>query len=295
MPCRARAWCFTAFNEEDPLYDESQGCTYLTWQRETCPETGRIHIQGYVEFRDAVTIRSAQRKLHLPGAHFAKRQGTPTQAAEYCQKEDTRLPGTDYKEEGERKADPRPGQRVDIMGLRDAVLNGKRGFDLLEDNLVCTFAKYQRFTNALTEMMQHRQGREWRQLKTTLLLGTGGTSKTKQALYEPSMSGGEEVWIRKPDSYRVPRSDNLKWFPNYHGEQTVIFDDFYGSSCKFERFLDLMDGHECALETKGGFGYACWTTVIITSNTHPDGWWRDHSYTEDPEFNRRIHEIIYVE
>lgn len=222
-----------------------------------------------------------------------KRKGTPTQAAEYCMKIETRKPDTDPYEEGVRRADPKPGTRTDVIALRNAIIGGKRGLDLIEDDTICaTYSKYLRFSDRCVELCLQRTGREWRTLKTTLLLGTGGSSKTKKALYEES---DDKIWKRKPNSYKVPPSENLKWFPNYQGETIVLFDDFYGSSCTYDRFLHLFDGHECGIETKGGYGYANWTEVWITSNRHPDTWWKEHSYTEDAEFNRRIHDIVYME
>lgn len=288
---RAKAWCFTAFQNDMPFYGNK--ITYLVYQRERCPDTGNEHYQGYAEFTEAVTIKTAQRRMRVPNAHMEKRKGTPTQAAQYCMKEETRIEGTEYYEIGDRCLDPKPGTRTDIIALRDAIIAGKRGLELFEDETLCrTSAKYLRFSDRCVELCLQRQGREWRTLKTTLLLGTGGSSKTKKALY---LESDDDIWIRKPDSYKVPPSENLKWFPNYKGESIVLFDDFYGSSCTYERFLHLFDGHECGLENKGGYTYACWTEVWITSNRHPDSWWKDHSYTDDLEFNRRIHDIVYVE
>lgn len=289
---KAKCWCFTAFQDALPWYGHK--VSYLVYQREICPETNTEHYQGYAEFVDAVTIRVAQRKLHVPLAHMEKRKGKPSQAAAYCMKDDTRKPGCDYVEEGIRRPDPKPGTRTDIIALRDAIQSGKRGFELIDDDTLClTAAKYIRFTDRLVELCQQRAGREWRTVKTTLLIGSGGSSKTKRALYQEENEDG--LCLRKPDCYRVPRSKNLKWFPNYQGETIVVFDDFYGSSCQYTWFLDLFDGHECALETKGGYGYACWTECWITSNVHPDQWWQDHTYTNDKEFKRRITEIIVVE
>lgn len=85
--------CFTVNNPVDDL-DPSEwpDVRYCVWQKEV-GEAGTPHFQGYVEFTKKKTITAMKRMAGLERAHFEKRMGTASQAAEYCQKEEGRLEG----------------------------------------------------------------------------------------------------------------------------------------------------------------------------------------------------------
>ena len=46
------------------------------------------------------------------------------------------------------------------------------------------------------------------------------------------------------------------------------------------------------MEVKGGFAWAVWTTVVITSNIHPSGWYQGVNLAP---LERRINEIRLLE
>lgn len=88
MTSRARDFCFTYHGANAPV--QGVGVTYLVAQQEECPTTGKVHWQGYAEFKNPKTIPAAQKAMEIEGAHMEKRKGTPTEAAEYCKKEESR-------------------------------------------------------------------------------------------------------------------------------------------------------------------------------------------------------------
>jgi len=92
--------CFTAFQEPEPLYDPNF-VAYITYQRERCPESGRLHWQGYCECHRGQRISTIQSFLGIPGAHIERRRGDQTAAIEYCQKAESRV--TAPVEKGSRK------------------------------------------------------------------------------------------------------------------------------------------------------------------------------------------------
>jgi len=53
---------------------------------ETCPETGRPHIQGWVSFTKKVRAAQATNEV-MPGAHWEKSKGSRSQNIDYCSKE----------------------------------------------------------------------------------------------------------------------------------------------------------------------------------------------------------------
>lgn len=86
-PIRSRNWCFTWNNYDDTSHDTLRelGCNYI-YQEET-GENGTKHLQGYVEWKNAITFDSIKKKL--PKCHIEKCK-SKEDAILYCQKEDTR-------------------------------------------------------------------------------------------------------------------------------------------------------------------------------------------------------------
>ena len=54
----------------------------------------------------------------------------------------------------------------------------------------------------------------------------------------------------------------------------MVFEEFAGQ-IQLQKMLKFLDPYPMALEVKGGMRPAMYETVIITSNTRPDGWYRD--------------------
>lgn len=52
------------------------GIKYLVFQVERCPDTGRLHLQGYVQFNNQTDLQLA-RELLSKTAHLEPAKGTP--------------------------------------------------------------------------------------------------------------------------------------------------------------------------------------------------------------------------
>ncbi len=89
---RRRSWCFTKWEDLEEFqarYAESRGhdgISYICWGEEICPESGRDHLQGYVEFTSAVSLRQCKLRLEDRTVHVEPRGGTQQEAIVYCQK-----------------------------------------------------------------------------------------------------------------------------------------------------------------------------------------------------------------
>lgn len=86
IPCRR--WAFTYFTE-DPLEMETlesmlTNISEWIYGIETCPTTGKKHLQGYVEFKEKT--RPIE-KIKIPQIHWEKCKGTKEQNIIYCSKE----------------------------------------------------------------------------------------------------------------------------------------------------------------------------------------------------------------
>lgn len=76
-----RGWVFTSFDltlldKLPSLVIPGQGVAdYVVVQLESAPDTGRHHLQGYIEFRNQVGLRTAKQQLGDVTAHVEPRRG----------------------------------------------------------------------------------------------------------------------------------------------------------------------------------------------------------------------------
>lgn len=66
----------------------------LVYQQEVCPESGKIHIQGYAEFSKPCRFQYCQAVLNVGSAHHSVRQKSREACVKYCTKTETRAPDT---------------------------------------------------------------------------------------------------------------------------------------------------------------------------------------------------------
>lgn len=89
MTTRSRAWTFTVNNpsfEDIIRLLDSNSWQYLFIGVEHGGKTGTEHLQGYIYFNDAKTMKSVKHK-YLPRAHLEVAKGTLKQNQTYCSKE----------------------------------------------------------------------------------------------------------------------------------------------------------------------------------------------------------------
>lgn len=122
---KAHNWAFTWFDYTDNNIDyltslKEDVCQYIVFGIEECPESGRMHLQGYVEFakgpfsRDAIKCRLDPTKGKTSSIHLEPAKKCRDANATYCKK------GGDYTE-----VDNRPLKKKDKWGkaLEDLKLN----------------------------------------------------------------------------------------------------------------------------------------------------------------------------
>lgn len=224
-------------------------------QLERCPSTGRVHYQGYVRFDIKCRIRRAKAIMGSDTIHLERRKGTHEQAKEYCTKVGSRIAGPWLS-----GVDPQGGgKRSDLAEVTAALYLGTPLRTIMHDEpqLYC---QYRQGLRDIAADSLRTRARDWRALEVIVNWGDAGTGKTRAAVER----GGDDYFI-------LDHSERV-WFDGYAGEKTLIIDDFYGW-IKYHYLLRILDGYELRLEIKGGFTYAFWTTVIITSNKEPKDWY----------------------
>lgn len=262
-----RHWCFTSFDEKLNPFDPKV-VRYCIFQREIS-ESKRSHWQGYIEFFDPK--RMGQVKTVLGGQpHVEVRQASRTEAREYCRKAASAVPNT-VVEFGEWREDVNRKRK-----LSDMLKSGITLDDLIKE-APHEYVRYHRGLEKYYARLKKAKASIFRKLEVIVLIGPTGCGKTRRA-------------VAYPDHFLMPCSDKL-WLDGYDGETTFIIDDFYGG-IKYGILLRILDGYELQLPVKGGFIWAQWTRVVITSNNDPCTWYK-RGLT--PALARRITKTVHIQ
>lgn len=126
MTGRLRNCCFTLFDFGDDWkltmkdISDVDKCKYICGQLEEGKETGRAHIQGYIELSEGTSLRTLKKKVFKnDSVHIEKRRGTQDEAIKYCMKDDSRI--DDFVEYGVRG---KQGKRSDIEKVMGMIEDG---------------------------------------------------------------------------------------------------------------------------------------------------------------------------
>jgi len=253
-------WLYTSFEEDDVKFDESI-MSYQVSQRERCPDTQRLHWQGYIEFklrmrRSRVKIVLQDNKLHLEN-----RKGTQADAIRYCTKNDTQVSAP--IEQGS-KGVSRQGRRTDLSGLLDAVGEDRSEYDIATDpELAPVYARHMRYFSRLQFLRNARAQEPYRILEVQWYYGPPGYGKSRRAMWEAARAC--EGVYRKPCGTR--------WWDGYDGQDGIVIDDLDGADGLSMRQWKLwLDGYPDVGETKGGHVHFRYKRVWVTSNLSPVEW-----------------------
>lgn len=158
----SRNWCFTLFfHGSDDLSPVEEAAfeagnlgiwfadplfKYVIVNVEQCPETARVHWQGYMELTDKVRFTGVKSKC--PGlltAHFEVRRGTREQARQYCQKPESQIAGPfEYGEWGAGQ-----GNRSDLDDVAAAIAAGAK-----EQQIALDFpVQYIKFARGIKQLL----------------------------------------------------------------------------------------------------------------------------------------------
>lgn len=267
---RYRNVCFTSFGDEPTFRD----CmSYLIYGLEVCPETGREHWQGYVEFTRQLTRK--QLREVLDNSHFERRLGNALEAATYCAK------GGLYVEHGTIS---KQGARSDLESVSQSIVDGDsiQSIAIQQPRL---FVQYGRGLSLLASICQGQQQRSWRDVTVEIWWGATGTGKTRSFFSQFPLT----------DSYRFLYRGATDFWCGYTGQPHVLFDEFE-SQVRLSDMLMYMDGHPLQLNVKFGHSYANWDTVTIISNSNPLTFYSNCAPERRNAFARRVNRVIeYVD
>lgn len=253
----SRRWVFTINNytAEDELGVLSlEGHThirYVCYGRESGEKNNTPHIQGYLECWNSMR-RAGIAKL-LPRAYICRAYGSAEQNQTYTSKQDD-----SWIQFGEPM--PGKGTRSDLHHAMDMIHDHAPKLALFEE-CPLTCAKFPKFIQQFTELVEKEETKEFRQVETHVYWGDAGTGKTARVMDEENRN----VFTVNPDE-TFP-------FEGYDGEESILIDDFYGD-LKYHQLLRVLDGHQLRVNVKNAHRYARWKKIYITSNKPPEQWYQ---------------------
>lgn len=275
MPNGAKNWCGT-LQLEDETFD---GQTFLqklfddkiiTYGVGQVERGSHLHFQFYLSLSKRSVLKT-MKKIN-GSAHWEVARGSPKQNKAYCTKEDTRVSGP--WEVGEPIGQ---GHRSDLDVAGDMIADGTPVRDVA-DTFRALYIRYNRGFHALERTLKEKGDRKFgpEGPEVWIFWGPAGTGKSRKAF---------ETW---PDAYVKMTAD--KWWDGYEGQDTVIFDDFKGSSMRLHDFQRVIDRYPTRVEFKGGSITLSATRYVFTSNKHPSEW---YSADADPHGTvmRRVNEF----
>ncbi|QMW69021.1 replication-associated protein [Crucivirus-527] len=277
----SRHFCFTwfkfPFEWQDLPNIDLKVIRYLILGYEICPETGREHLQCYMELftpqRFSWLKNFCERKVHCE-----PRFGPRDRARLYCMKGDqTKKEWKKHHDKGQNFGlnslffeygvwleDNSGGLNSALIEYIVAIKAGKNDLELADEHP----ASFVRYPRAIDRIRSTKRPKREDPLSIFLYIGKPGTGKTRRAY---------ELY---PDIYAPPIGKDL-WFNGYQQEPEVLLDDFSGQ-LRLVDTLRLLDLYAIQAPTKGGFCWWCPTIIIITTNVHPRDWY-DYSKRNDSE------------
>jgi len=233
---------------EEPKWDE-KNVRYICWGVEICPTTKKQHWQGFAIFNRTCRYPKAKQWIGAGECHVESRKGTRPDARTYCTKE---------------------GSFVEF-GIFEGVTKEelfKKPISYLKEFYPEFYCRYHRGL----EKLHVDKGAAWRNVRVIWLWGKAGCGKTR--------------YVMEMDD--VYKHDGMKWWDGYDGEDIILLDDFDKSAFDDRRYmLNILDGYRLRLEVKGGFTYAKWSQVYITTNWNPY-----EILCNDEAMSRRITEVV---
>lgn len=280
MNKKSRSWCFTTFNVEK--YEEwknikiDNNITYMVYQEEKCGKTGKLHLQGYLEYKNPTTMSMIKRILNDESVHLETRKGTKEQASNYCKKDDTKT--KKFIEFGDvNLLKDNSGKRKDLENIYEMIKDGN-ALEEIAEIYPAQYIRYYKGIKEIKNLIDYKKLGSFKQIDVNVLYGKAGTGKTS---YIYDKHGAENCYKLEKGN-----SDNL-WFDGYNGQKVLIIDDFYGW-IKYGKMLNLLDGYKMLLEIKGGTTISNWDYVYITSNNKPNQWYKQGM---TPALNRRLNNV----
>jgi len=261
--------CFTVYHfkaGDAPIYFDPDRFNYLVYQKEKCPNTGRVHLQGYVQFKKQTTWSKIKEILSDNGAHLANAAGSPEQNRVYCTKLASRIEGP-----WEYGIMSRPGKRNDLDDVSEAIKSGRSLREIAMEFPV--------------QLIRYHAGIE----KLVSLCST-----ERDPMFEPTIYV-ECGAPRSGKSYQARRDLQTKYQPDmcyemscnskgflygYRNQKGIMIDEFRGN-LSLQFFKSLIHAGRFNVATFGSHMPFLAEEIHICSNYSPELWYKEFTRIND--------------
>lgn len=274
----SKRWCLTVFdNVWTPSF--TQEMAFAVWQRETCPDTGRIHVHIYVRFIGRKKLQTVKNIFMRADAHLEIAQGNEEECTAYCEKEESRLEaGARWNPANYDAKIGMQGRRSDLEAIATKCQEGVSIKSIATDH-PGDFIRYHAGIQALHAQVAPKPPLQ-RDVQVLILWGVTGQGKTHRI-----MNSFEDCYCVKPG--RDP-------WGMYRGEECVFFDEFKWQQWTIQDMNRYLDKWRVLLDARYRDTYGVWTRVAICANDSPVTWYSDQSWPIVQAFRRRIQTSSYL-
>lgn len=246
MSQRSRNFCFTDFKQRNwatTYLNNKDIIRYLCIGSEICPKTKKKHLQGWIQFFNPKRFGGVKKILGNE-THFEPCKGSEFDNDKYCKKDN------DFMSWGKFITQ---GQRTDLEAIKKNIDDGMNRLDVMNSHFE-TYCRYRNGINDYIKETENKNRSDFRHVDVEYVYGETGTGKTRYGMAH--------------SQFKIT-GDNLQWFDGYNGEKSILIDE-YDNNVPITKLLNFLDGYKLRLAVKGGFTYANWDKVIITSNLKPE-------------------------
>lgn len=256
---RTRNYTFTDFTQTDIDYN-ADTMKLLMYATELCPDTNRLHLQGYVTFINKTSLKQAKKHLNNSSIHLEPAIADYQHNLLYIQ--------GPYEKDGKIKPvndtfilygePPRSnqGKRNDLQHLCQQL----KDCTITIQDIIDTFpGKYHLYRKTFEKITQTVQDKNYRKdmTKGIWYYGDTGTGKSHRAFKDYN-----------PDTHYIYPNDN-GWWDGYDGQDTIIINDFRGE-ISYNQLLQIIDKWPYQLRRRNQQPrQLIASTVIITSSLPP--------------------------
>lgn len=265
---RSRNWCFTRYESVDDGDQGEQGCRgfqyrvcndanmarigarYIVCGIEVCPDTGRYHVQGYVQFAAQKSMERVKALLGDDSIHLEpQRAELAVDAANYC-KEDG-----DFKEVGELVEGQ--GARTDLKKMVED-LKVTANFREAMVNNATHYVRYGGNMERLHKLFHNPLSRG--NINVFFFEGLPGVGKSTGCFWL-----AEQLSYYYGVSWYHARDNENGWMCDYAGHGGVIFNEF-GGKMPIAQMLTMLDRWPTYVPVKGSSAAFSARWFIFTSN-----------------------------
>ena len=213
------------------------------------------HLQGYIQFSRRLRLTQVKKIDYLGTnrTHWEIARKDAQTNIDYCTKEEGEPTSKIwYWKKGKQVT---KGQRSDLQEIRRMIQAGVPEIDIANawwEHWLRYWRSFERYRGLVCQ----KKGTEERDVSVYWFSGPPNCGKSKEAHRMAKA-------MNKP--YYVICGEQMQWWDGYNGEETIIIEEYH-NSVKLTWLLCLLDRYICRLPVKGLHTYACWTTVIVTTN-----------------------------